>query len=248
MRIDWWTLALQAVNFLVLFWILSHFLFKPVSAMIVARQAATTKLLDEARSARQAADAERDKASAEAAHLTETRTQMLTATNVEAQAEKGAVLAQAKMDAAELLAGAQAEIERTRTQQAAETADRASRLAIDIAAKVLARLPRDTQIAGFIDGVVAGIEALPEATLAELGADGAPLHLKAARPLTDAEATACRAALARAVGRPIEFIVEPDPRLIAGIEIEARHARVRNSLRADLDRLTSELTRHDQPG
>jgi F-type H+-transporting ATPase subunit b len=247
MRIDWWTLALQAINFLVLFWILSRFLFKPVSAMIAARQAATTKLLDEARCARDAADAELEKASAEAAHLTETRTHVLAAANVEAQAERAALLGQAKTEAAALLAGTQAEIERTRTQQAAEAADQASLLAVDIAAKVLARLPEDAQVAGFIDGIAAGIEGLPEATRAELGADGAPLHLKAARPLTDAEAAACRDALARAVGHPVEFVVEPDPGLIAGIEIEARHARVRNSLRADLDRVTIELTRHDQP-
>jgi len=248
MRIDWWTLALQAVNVLILFWMLSRFLFAPVSAMIAARQAAATRLLDEARSARQAADAERQKASAEAASLSETRSQLLTSAHEEAQAEKAALLAEAKTDAAELLAGARIEIERTRRRGAAEAADRASRLAVDIAAKVLARLPEDVRVAGFVDGIAAGVAGLPEAIRAELGADGAPLHLKTARPLTEAEAAACRAALARAVGRPVEFVVEPDPGLIAGIEIEARHALVRNSLRADLDRVTSELTRHDQPG
>ena len=30
MRIDWWTLALQAANFLVLVWLLQHFLYRPV--------------------------------------------------------------------------------------------------------------------------------------------------------------------------------------------------------------------------
>jgi F-type H+-transporting ATPase subunit b len=248
MRIDWWTLALQAINFLVLLWILSRFLFRPVAAMIAARQAATAKLLEDARSARQAADDERQRASAEAARLTETRTEMLTAAASEARAESAALLAQARTEAAALLAGAQAEIERTSRQQAAAAADQASRLAVDIAAKVLARLPRETQVAGFIDGIAAGIAGLPEATRAELGADGTPLHLRAARPLSEAEIAACGAAFARAAGRPIAFVVEPDPGLIAGIEIEARHARVRNSLRADLDRLAAELTRHDRPG
>lgn len=246
MRIDWWTLTLQAVNLLVLFWILKRFLFQPVSAMIANRQAATSKLLEDAQSVRKTADAEREQANAAAAHLAETRTQLIAAAHAEAQAGKVAVLAQAKTEAAELLAVANVEIERARERQAVEAADQASQLAVDIAAKVLARLPEDVQIAGFIDGIAAGIADLPAATRAELGADGEPLHLKAARPLTDAEAAAFRAALARTVGRPVEFVVEPDPGLIAGLEIEGRHALVRNSLRADLDRVANELTRHDQ--
>jgi F-type H+-transporting ATPase subunit b len=51
MRIDWWTLALQTFNVLVLVWILSRFLFRPVASMIEQRQAAAAKLLaDSARS------------------------------------------------------------------------------------------------------------------------------------------------------------------------------------------------------
>ena len=37
MQIDWWTLGLQAVNALVLVWLLAHFLFRPVVDAI-ARQ------------------------------------------------------------------------------------------------------------------------------------------------------------------------------------------------------------------
>ena len=35
MRIDWWTLALQAVNVLILVWLLGRFLFRPVMDAIV---------------------------------------------------------------------------------------------------------------------------------------------------------------------------------------------------------------------
>ena len=38
MRIDWWTLALQAANFLVLVWLLQHFLYRPVQGIIAERQ------------------------------------------------------------------------------------------------------------------------------------------------------------------------------------------------------------------
>jgi F-type H+-transporting ATPase subunit b len=41
----------------------------------------------------------------------------------------------------------------------------------------------------------------------------------------------------------VEVFVEPE--LIAGLELEAPHAIVRNSFRADLVRLKSELVHHD---
>ena len=46
MRIDWWTLALQAVNVLILVWLLGRFLFRPVMDAIAARQASAQALLD----------------------------------------------------------------------------------------------------------------------------------------------------------------------------------------------------------
>jgi len=55
MRIDWWTLGLQAVNAFVLIWLLAHFLFRPVVAAIAARQKAAGQLLADAKAAKAAA-------------------------------------------------------------------------------------------------------------------------------------------------------------------------------------------------
>ena len=48
MRIDWWTLALQTVNVLVLIWILGRFFFRPVMDIVVKRQQEANKLLADA--------------------------------------------------------------------------------------------------------------------------------------------------------------------------------------------------------
>ena len=63
--------------------------------------------------------------------------------------------------------------------------------------------------------------------------------------MTPEEAQSCRAALARALGRPLDFVIATDPDLIAGLELETPHAVVRNSLRSNLNRIVEELTRHD---
>jgi len=59
MSFDGWTLALQAINVLILLYLLSRFLFRPVVAIMAERQAAATRDLDAARAAREAAAAER---------------------------------------------------------------------------------------------------------------------------------------------------------------------------------------------
>ena len=57
MRLDWWTFALQTVNFAILVWLLHRFLYKPVLRMIDARRAEVQHQYDEARLTEEAAKA-----------------------------------------------------------------------------------------------------------------------------------------------------------------------------------------------
>lgn len=242
MRIDWWTLGLQTINVLVLVWLLGRFLFRPVAAIVRERQAAIAQALEAARAASAAAQAERDRAAAETARLSADRAALLKAASEDAEKQRAVLLAAARAEADQLRAAATAEIARSRADAARAAADRASRLAVDIAARLLARLPEEARIAGFIDGLAEALARLPEASRAEIAAGGAPLRLRAARALGDAEAERCRARLAEVLGRPVAIRVEPDPSLIAGLEIDTPHAVVRNSFRADLDRIAGALT------
>lgn len=244
MTIDWWTLALQAINVLVLLFILSRFLFRPVVAMMAERQAAATRDLDAARAARTAAEAEQAKAKAEAAAIAAARKDKLDAAATDAEAQKKALLAAARAEVEALRKGAEAEISAARATAEREDADRASHLAVDIAARLLTRVPAEAQVSPFIGDLADGVAALPEASRTTLAAAEGPLALKAPRALTEAEADACRTKLAAVLGRPVTLAVEVVPELIAGLELDAPHAVVRNTFRADLDRILKELTRH----
>jgi len=246
MRIDWWTLGLQAVNVLVLIWLLARFLFRPVVDIIAARQKAAEQLLGDAKAAKAEAEAERDKAVAETALLAEHRAEALKAAEAEVATAKAALLAAARTEGDRLRAAAKAEIEASRHTEVLAAEDRAGRLAVDIATKLLDRLPPDARVSAFIDGIAAGLGKLPEGTRASIGADGASIRLTAARAVTPEELETCRKALARALGHPVAVEVAVEPALIAGIELESPHAVVRNSFRADLVRLKSELVRHDR--
>ncbi|MDD3797628.1 MAG: F0F1 ATP synthase subunit delta [Novosphingobium sp.] len=243
MRIDWWTLGLQAINLLVLVWILSRFLFRPIARIVAERQAAADRILEEARAAKDKAEAAGQEAKLAADEAAAARSGMIAAATREADKEKETLLAAARAEAGRLRDMAHKEAERIRADEAARAGDWASRLAVDIAARLFERLPQDARIAGFIDGLADGLRQLPENTRGEFGADGEAIALKAPRALSAEEEGAIRTALSKALGRDATLAVTVDPGLIAGLEIETRHAAVHNSFRNDLDRIAATLTR-----
>jgi F-type H+-transporting ATPase subunit b len=241
MRLDWWTLGLQTVNALVLIWLLGRFLFRPVADIIAQRKALAARLLDDAQAARTAALAEQDKAKAVLADIASARTQALEAAAAEAQAQKEMLLAAARMDAAHLRDAAKKEIAREAKQERGARMARAGQLAVDIAKRLLDRLPQAARVTDFVDGLAQAAAALPKAR-AEL--DGAA-RLKTPRALSAQEEEQCRRALETAFGRPLALTIEIDPAIIAGLELETPHAAIHNSLRADLARISAELAKQD---
>lgn len=243
MRLDAWTLALQAINALVLIWLLSRFLFRPVADFIAARQKAAHALLADAERLKLEAQAQLQASTAERAQLAAARDAVMQAAAEAAQAERAARLAASQVEAEALKQGARDEIARWQEAAARAASEHSARLAVDIAGKLLQRLPAGARVDGFIDGIASGIASLPAASRAArpLEDGAAPLHLAVPRPLTPAEDAACRAALARAFGMPVEIETEVDPSLIAGLELKLPDAVVRNSLRDDLSQILHAL-------
>ncbi|RBP09688.1 ATP synthase F0 subcomplex B subunit [Roseiarcus fermentans] len=243
MRIDWWTLGLQTVNVLILVAILARFLFRPVIAIMEERRAAAEKILADAEAERAAAVAAGAAAQSERERIEASRGAVLARAAEEAAALREAALASAKEDADQVRAAAETETRWARAAEEAAASERSARLAVDVAGKLMQRLPASAQVDGFIDGLAGALASLPEASRDGFGAPDRPT-LTAPRPLTAAEIQSARDAFARALGRPVDLAVAVDPSLIAGLELETPHAVARNSFRADLKRIVEELTGH----
>lgn len=245
MTLDWWTLALQTVNVVVLVWLLGRFLFRPIAAIIAERQKAVQAGLDAAETARHEAEATQAKAQAEIDAMAQKRAEMVKQARAEAEAEKARLLEEARASAQKVRAEAEADWKHQRAAMEHALAGEAAALAVDIAARLFERLPDSARIEGFGDGLVTAVADLPEATRAGIGADGAPVHLRAARDLTAPERDAIAEGLGEVLGRRVDLVVDPDPDLIAGFELIAPHAVVRNDLRADLGQIKAELSKDD---
>ena len=245
MHIDWWTLALQTINVVVLVWLLARYLFRPIAAIIAARQAEAAKILDEA--ARIRAEAATAQAAAEktASEAVAARATALESATHEAAAAKENLLAQARVEVLALRQAGETDLVHARTALAREADARATALAIDIARRLFARLPDEARVLGFVPGLAEALSRLPPAAREDLSRGDDPVPLLAPRVLTEHEHEAVAGALAQVCGRPRVIAVTVDPGVIAGLEIDLPHVLVRNSFRADLERLSRELASAD---
>ena len=162
MTIDWWTLGIQSVNIVILIWLLGHFFWRPVAAMIEQRRVATREAFAQV-------EVQRTQVSAALADIERTRAgfagereALLAAARKAAEQERAAILAKAAREAAAL--EAEAKVAAAREVEAANRAwtERASRLAVAIAGRLVERLQGPAVQDAFMDGLLKAVRELPE--------------------------------------------------------------------------------------
>jgi len=137
MSISWWTLALQAINFLVLVWLLQHFLYKPVLAVIAKRKQLVEEAFTAAATAKDAAAAEQQKYEEGQRQLTQARQELLRKTHAELDAERVRVLEAARTEAAALLDGARTQLDAERRAALEDLRTQIADVALTMATGVL---------------------------------------------------------------------------------------------------------------
>lgn len=246
MHVDWWTLALQTVNVLVLLWILGRFFFRPVMNIVAKRQAEAGKLLSDAASAREEAAALRADAEKARTGIVMERDRLIADARQAAATEKATLIAQASQEIAKLRSEAGAALARDRMAATKAVEAHARELSVDIAFRLLGRFPPGIAFAEFLDGLCREVRALsPAAKSSFTDATGDAAEVVTAAPLSAEEASRVRNELNRAFGSELQFQFRADKALVAGIELHSRNVIVRNNWRADLDRIDEELIRDD---
>ena len=247
MHIDWWTLALQTVNVLVLIWILARFLFRPMADLVAKRQEETGKLLADAAQARQEATEVRAQTEKARSDLDAERDRLIAEARRAAEQEKVGLLAQSTAEIDKLRDEATAAIARERTAADHAIVAHASDLSVDIARRLLERLPPGRAFELFLDGACQELRNAPpdvrKSLITSMG-EGGLLEVVTASLLNDAQREGVKKALASVLGVEPSLEFKSDPALIGGIELHGRNAIIRNSWRADLDRIRKELS-HD---
>jgi F-type H+-transporting ATPase subunit b len=237
MHIDGWTIALQAVNFLILVWLLRRFLYKPVMAVIARRQAEIATLMQAADSAKAESETVRHDLETQRAGIAREESDALAEAHRRAEAERAALLDKARAEAARLADETRTQLGRERAEAAEALKAEAGQLGVDIARRLLADLGQGVSAQPFLERVARELQALPaeeRRRLAEQHTNGAAVRVVAAAPLDAAEQALCRKALASALGGEPTIEFAADPALIAGVEVHFAHTILRHNWRDSL--------------
>lgn len=244
MQIDWWTLALQAVNFLILIWLLSRFLYRPIVNIVAKRREAAQKLMAEAEVERAEIKNERAEVAQIRAGFAAEKQKILGEAHAQAEESARALIAGAKTEAAKLLSEAKSAAARAEAESERALAREAEQLALGIAQKLLTRLQPQEATTAFLDGLCSKIRSLPPQSKAALQNGGA-IEVTTATALSPEEQTQVQSALSRCFGAKPSFAFRADPALIAGIELTSKDIVVRNNWREDLRTIRQELGREE---
>lgn len=240
MQIDWWTLGLQTINFLIVVWLLSRFLYQPIKRVIEAREAADRKAAELAEDKTRAAEAARADYEAKSAALAEAQRQEETRLHTEMDKERQSMLETAEKKAAELVSEARERIGRERKQALDDLGDQIADLARDLARKALGDGALDGE--ALLDRVNARLDGLAKADMDDLRSDAAAgrVCIVTAAPLAEAQQTAWRDAMAaRFPGASVGF--ETDAAILGGAELRFPHAVLSFSVADRLRRAAAEL-------
>ncbi len=230
MQIDWWTLGLQAINFLILVWLLSRFLYRPVREVIAARKAEAGRALSEAKAREAAAEDARAGAEADRAALAQARRDLEAQVHKEAQAEAGQVLDAAHAQAAGIVETARkaAQDEQARTLEALKR--EVAALAVTLATDLLDRQGDRGSGAAAIAAVGAFLDGLPEDRRDDLRreaqATDEPVQVCTADALSDADRSAWTEAVRGWFGDGARAGFATDPGLLGGAVLRLPHAEL----------------------
>jgi F-type H+-transporting ATPase subunit b len=236
---NWTTFLLEAVNFLVLVWILKHFLYKPILGVIERRRAAIEQALEEARNRQADAEALEGQAQDRLEALDRERQAARDALDKEIAAER-----QRRMD--ELLAGLEAERERARVLSERRTADeerrreeRAVAAGVAFTAKLLGRVAGPEVEGRLVDMAVEDLKALPPeraADIREAVPAGTAAVVTTSLALSDGRRKALTGALEALVpGAALTWEFQEDPQVVAGVRVSLGPWVLKASLADELE-------------
>ena len=255
MLIDWFTVGAQAINFIVLVWLLKRFLYKPILDAVDAREKRVAAELADADARKAEAEKERDEFQHKNEEFDLQRAALLSKASDEAKTERQRLLGKARQ-AADALSAKRQETLRGDAHNLSEAISRRTRQEVfAIARKALTDLATtslEERLAEVFTRRLREMDGKAKAGLAEtLKSASDPAVLRSAFDLPAEQRTAIQNALNETFSAKIRVRFETAPELIGGIELTTNGQKVAWSIAgylASLEKGVEELLKEkDKP-
>ena len=234
MMIDWFTVVAQAFNFLILVWLLKHFLYQPILDAIDAREQRIARELADADAKKTQAREERDEFERKNQELADQRETLLSQMQEEVNATRQKLLDDAHHAADSLSAKGKLAFQREQKLLSEEISRRTKDQVFSIARKALHDLA-DTKLEASIAAVFTRrVRQLTEDAKQELAksltTSSGPARVRSAFELPAEQQQAIHQALNETFAADIPIRFETAPEVISGIELIANGRLVAWSL------------------
>ncbi|HZT80691.1 MAG TPA: F0F1 ATP synthase subunit delta [Gemmataceae bacterium] len=222
MRFNLWTFLLEALNFVVLAYVLYRILYRPLRKAIEGRREAAQKAQAEAEKAVQEAAAMKERLRAEEAQIERRREEAIRKAHEQAEAERKRLLAEAEQAAAKQREEARRALERERAEALQALRGEVIGQAVSLARRLLqeaAEADLDRQLALRLAQTLDG---LPDAERQRVRADWQPgdgAVLESANGLDGTTVARVGEAVSAVLGRPVTVAVQTRPELIGGARV-----------------------------
>jgi len=253
MLIDWFTVSAQAINFLILVWLLKRFLYRPVLAAIDAREKKIAAQLQSATQREAQAQTERDDYQRRSEALERNREGILRSANAEAAAERQALLEAARKESQALRARLLEVVGKEREELGRRLVTQTQAEVIALTRKTLTDLAdvsvEDRMVAVFIEN----LRHLPKEPQAPAepsmapgperieGADAGFVRtgvVRSAFDLSLPQRAAIKTAVNESLGASIAIRFESTPDLVCGIDLSVGGVKLAWSVADYLDSIT----------
>jgi F-type H+-transporting ATPase subunit b len=248
MFIDWFTVGAQALNFVILVWLMKRFLYKPIIDAIDAREKRIAMELADAGAKKAEAQKERDEFQHKNEEFDQKRAALFSQASDEAKAERQRILDEARQ-AADALSARREETLRNEAHNLNQAISRRARQEVfAIVRKALADLATtslEERLGEVFTRRLRELDGKAKESLAEaLKTASAPVLVRSAFELPAQQRATIQNALNETFSTEIRLRFETAPDLVSGIELTANGQKVAWSIAdylASLAKGTDEL-------
>jgi len=225
MLIDWFTVGAQALNFLILVWLMKRYLYKPVLDAVDAREKLIAAKLSDAKTEKEKADKDRDELRHKTEEFDGERAGLMKTAGDEGKAERKRLFDDARRDSDAARAAQQVALESDRQRLNVEIGRRMESEAFQIASKILTDLASTSLEERMVDVFLKRMHDLDEKDRASMKSaflsTTTPAIVRSSFELTAAKRSDIEGAIKESVSLETPIKYETSPTLIGGLELSA---------------------------
>lgn len=241
MQIDWITVSAQIVNFLILVWLLKHFLYQPVMTAMERREQRISDRLNEAREREQQAEDRLRQYQDKTDELERRRDEILNQASSDVEHKKKEMLDRARDDVAELRANWQRQVGEEKREFLDKLRRQAAGAIQSLARKALSDLADAELEERIVHAFIERLKSLDKETRKAMARTSDPVRIASAFELDSAVRGHLTRSIHEHIADGVEVNYTQSPELLGGIQLSSGGRRLSWNLDDYLDELTDRI-------